>query len=233
MTEAYCPKSNANTGFTIIELLVALAIMSIVVGAIVTSKIGQQSQSMSQQQAVEMQQTVRAAMSIMVKEIRMAGYNPYSFNYGAGITSAGANAITFSYVIDFDGRDNDGDTVIDETGEIETVSYRLQSKELQVNKGSGFTVLAENIERLNFEYFDQNGTSLGSTPASLLNIRAMRIILSSTTDANEHAYSTGTYISDNDNIDNDGDGNIDEAGELENNNIRNLVVIVKCRNLGM
>jgi type IV pilus assembly protein PilW len=76
-------KSNKK-GLTLVELLVAMAISGIVAGAIYTAFQSQQKSYLVQDQVAEMQQNLRAAMDIMVREIRMAGYDPQSSN-GFGI----------------------------------------------------------------------------------------------------------------------------------------------------
>ena len=81
-------------GFTLIELLVALAMLGVIITLMVNSKIGQQGQNITQQQAVEMQQSVRASIYLMSREIRSAGYNPEYRTYDVGIVNAGANTLT-------------------------------------------------------------------------------------------------------------------------------------------
>jgi type IV pilus assembly protein PilW len=65
-------------GFSIVELLVALALTGIVMVAVYKSLSSQQKVYVAQDEAVSMQQDLRAVMEIMVKEIRMAGYDPTS-----------------------------------------------------------------------------------------------------------------------------------------------------------
>lgn len=61
-------------GFSLVELLVALAMSGIVSLALYTSFTSQSRSYVKQEQIVEMQQNVRAAMDIMVRDIRMAGF---------------------------------------------------------------------------------------------------------------------------------------------------------------
>ena len=63
------------TGFTIIELLVALSISSILIAAVYRTFAGQHKVYHVQNQVMEMQQGVRVAMDILVRDIRMAGFN--------------------------------------------------------------------------------------------------------------------------------------------------------------
>jgi len=62
-------------GVTLIELLVALAILGIVIGAIYRLFIVQTKAYTVQDHAVEVQQNVRSAMEILLRDLRMTGYD--------------------------------------------------------------------------------------------------------------------------------------------------------------
>ena len=81
---------NKNKGFTLIELLIAMAISGIVLAGITTAFQTQVRNNVTQQMVVDMHQTIRGAMYIMQREIRMAGYDPTG-NAGAGILVADDN----------------------------------------------------------------------------------------------------------------------------------------------
>jgi len=63
-------------GFTLIELCVAMAIATFVMAAIYSVYRAQTQSHRAQQLVVEMQQNMRAAMYLLEREIRMAGYSP-------------------------------------------------------------------------------------------------------------------------------------------------------------
>ncbi|MBF0413433.1 MAG: prepilin-type N-terminal cleavage/methylation domain-containing protein [Desulfamplus sp.] len=173
----YIYRSIGNNGVTLVELLVAMAVFSIVVGGIVASRNTQQNQSMTQQQAVEVQQNVRAALSMLADEIRMAGYDPDGSEPDATIQNAGdgtavGKEFTFAYVND------------DDSGNLKTVSYWLDGTDLKVNDG-GTTdkLIAENISALTFTYLKSDNTA--ATAADFSDIRAVTISITATTPANE------------------------------------------------
>jgi prepilin-type N-terminal cleavage/methylation domain-containing protein len=62
-------------GITLIELLVALVICAIVIAAIYRLFITQSRAYVVQDQVVEIQQNIRTAMEMMVRDIRMAGFD--------------------------------------------------------------------------------------------------------------------------------------------------------------
>ena len=203
-----------SSGFTLIEILVGLAIFSIVITFLVTSKIRQTDQGVTSQQAVEMQQTARSVILLMTNEIRMAGYNPHYKDYRPGITFADSAALTFTKVASDDSVDNNGDGTVDEDGELETISYAFQDADgdgdtdITVDfNGSGAQLVAENISALAFSYFDDTGTALGAPVADPEEIRSIGISVTVTTDINELARST-------------------------DNNTRTLSTVVWPRNLG-
>jgi type IV pilus assembly protein PilW len=63
-------------GFTLIELMIAIAIAAILVSAIYVSVISQQKTQFTQQMVVDIQQNARAALFLLQREIRMAGFDP-------------------------------------------------------------------------------------------------------------------------------------------------------------
>jgi prepilin-type N-terminal cleavage/methylation domain-containing protein len=65
---------NRKSGVTLIELLIALVLSSILTAALYRAFISQEKAYTIQDQVAEMQQNIRVAMGQMTKEIRMAGY---------------------------------------------------------------------------------------------------------------------------------------------------------------
>jgi len=74
-------------GVTLIELLVALVICAIVIGGIYRVFIAQSRAYSVQEQVVETQQSVRSAMEIVLRDLRMAGYDDYTVNSTVTITN--------------------------------------------------------------------------------------------------------------------------------------------------
>jgi type IV pilus assembly protein PilW len=167
-------KSNKK-GFTLVELLVAMAISGIVAGAIFTAFQSQQKSYLIQEQVVEMQQNLRAATDFMVKDIRMAGYSqgasgfgitdicPRDKTYTIDVTITGNGAFEFTADFDDNGTLSGG----------ETISYSVYDSpvatpdginDLGRNSGGGRQLVAENIEALGFAYaFDANNDGILDT----------------------------------------------------------------------
>ena len=208
--------SKLSSGFTLIELLISMTVLSIIVSGLVASRVMQQSQGISQQQTVEIQQNVRAALSIILDDIRMAGYDPDGDN-GAGIDTATSSQLKFSYVADDDDEDNDGDGVDDNDGELRTMTLMLKDLdndgnafEFIMNDGVEDKLIAENVSQLFFEYlssYDIDDDTV-TTTSVISEIRAVKVTLTTIVDSDELDYTKG-------------------------NNTRTLSVSIKCRNLGL
>ena len=74
-------RKNKAQGFTLIELLIGLAISLILMGVAVSIFNVQRKSYTLQEQVTEMQQNVRAVMDMMVREIRMTGYDPTDLGF--------------------------------------------------------------------------------------------------------------------------------------------------------
>ena len=151
-----------SAGFTLIEVVISLAISGIFLSAVYTAFMSQQNSYLAQDQVVEMQQNIRAGVSGMVQELHMAGYDPYSSG-SAGIETAGSDTVTFTVVADDDGLDNNNDGTTDETGELETVTFDFYDAyddgDMDIGRQVGDNAatkraIAENFDALEFVYLD-------------------------------------------------------------------------------
>ena len=71
--EAHHPSPESDRGFTLVELMIAMAIGLVVLGAMYGVFTMHNKTFGTQEQIAEMQQSARAAMGMMTREIRMAG----------------------------------------------------------------------------------------------------------------------------------------------------------------
>jgi len=88
-----CPHSQR--GFTLTELMVALAISSVAVTGMYRTFIQQQRVSTQQEQLTEARQNARLSMDAMIEEIRDAGFDPGGLA-GAGIVQANSTSLRFT-----------------------------------------------------------------------------------------------------------------------------------------
>ncbi len=159
-----------NAGFSILEILIALAIGLIVIASLGTAFISQRKAYDVQEQVVEMVQAGRAALDIMSREIMMAGYDPSRSGYAPTqkmqtTDPSAANFVGIPYnsnasVIDIYA-DLDGDEST--TGTNEHITYAFNSSTLQVtrnaNTGGGAQPIAENVTDFWVAYKNVYGNS--------------------------------------------------------------------------
>lgn len=160
---------NKEKGFTLIELLIGIAISGMVISAIYSLYISQNKSYTIQNQVVEMQQNARIVMDMMVRDIRLAGYDPEGTS-GAGFVAATSNSIQFTADLNGDGDTDDSN---------ENITYSLYDsdgdgdQDLCRDTGQGNRSLVENISSLTFEYYDENGSAI-ATPVSTANLSQIR-----------------------------------------------------------
>ncbi len=178
-------------GFTLVELMVALALTGIVTVAIYKTFTWQQRVYTVQDSVASMQQGLRAGMDILLKDLRMAGYSPVTPGL-AGITAASGNSMTFTIDRDSNGISNG---TIDPG---ETISYSVNSSGNLTRTVSGspavVDVVMDNVDTLDFVYYGSNWAPLGATPADFTKIRAVRVTIVARTDKKDQAYTnTSSY----------------------------------------
>jgi prepilin-type N-terminal cleavage/methylation domain-containing protein len=158
-------------GFTLIELMVALAIMSIVSAAIYGIFSLSSRSYTTQSVTADVQQSVRAAIEIMVQDIRAAGLDPtLSDNFGIELATATKLRFTSDSI---DTGIGDFNGVVDDTNS-ERITYEFQANQLNqilyegtVNENT--QSLISDVQNSTFTCFDADGNDLGSpVPAAML-----------------------------------------------------------------
>jgi len=178
-------------GFSLVELLIAIAISGIVLAAVSSLFIMQNKSYSVQEQVAEMQQNARAAMDIMAREIRMAGYDPTG-SANASIVSATSNSINFTQ--DITGSSNPSDPYYPSDGDTadanENITYSLYTssgiQKIGRNTGGVNQPVAENIQALAFAYLDSSGTPT----AVIAKIRQIKITIKARTANPDPDYTT-------------------------------------------
>ncbi len=236
-------------GVTLIELLIALALSSILTAALYRAFISQQKTYAVQDQVAEMQQSVRAAMGQMTKEIRMAGYGGDilsvfgDINGFTDIITPASNAITVIFAdhvgvlkesapkgtnqlrvtnarilnadkkkyLCLNGLNNylvqsvvedtilltaplkEGHPIHQPVYLVKAISYYLGTTggktvlRRNENTGGGGQPLADNIENLEFSYFDANGNVTSNPP----DIRMVNVAVTAKTNMVDSGYKGG------------------------------------------
>src|SRR5262249_52766293 len=149
--------------------MVSMVVAMLMLAAITNTFIGQSRYYNAQEQINEMQQNARAAIDLMAREIKLAGYDPSGTAISNGIPYSPSQ---LQLVADLNG---DGST----SGIDENVIYTYDPDNLRIQRSSAGTTmtLAENISAFTFDYLDASGNS---TIASA-SIRQIRISVTART----------------------------------------------------
>lgn len=137
-----------NAGATLIELLISMAIMTMVMGAITTTFISQRKTYALQEDVAGMTQQAQMALDLVTRELRTAGTNPT----GATFTPVTYSPTQLDIRTDLNGN---GTT----TDPDEHIIYAYDTPPLRLTRdtGSGAQSVAENIQAFTFRYLDSAG----------------------------------------------------------------------------
>lgn len=163
---------NNEQGFTIFELTVGLAIGLILLGVAVKIFLVQHNAYNLQEQLAEMQQNIRSAMDMIVRETKMAGYDP--LNTAIPVNGIIYNMTQLQILADLDG--NGTATGI----ENEDITYYYNGTDSTIirNTAGSASEIAGNIQAFNFAYFDTNGNPTTTSA----NIRQVQITITGRTE---------------------------------------------------
>ena len=195
---------NDTKGFTLVEVLVAVAISLILLGAVYAAVNSVQRSSAGIEKKVTAQQDVRPSLELMAMEIRMASYNSNfteniwldisnCFSVAAnqsyrGIQEATASSITVEMDIDESGEVGDHNNEIIRYAYDAANQYITRSTNCaggaqpflgdRADSGRPRTVRVINDASMPvFRYFDGSGNVIAALPAGIPDIRTIEITL--------------------------------------------------------
>ena len=212
-------------GFTLLEILVGLAVASIVLTAIYQTYLSQQKAYVVQEEVAAMQQNLRAAILMIGSELRMAGYDP-SGKANAGIISI-SNSGDGAYTINFT-KDLNGDGVTDDADE--DITYLLDTANgVQVlgrRNPTDSIPVAENIDALNLVFLDADNNVIAVPSTNIGDIRSIQITLVARAARSEQNY-VNNFVYENQ------QGTVVYSPGGDGLRRMLLTTQVKCRNLGL
>ena len=153
-------------GFTAVEMLISMAMLSLTLGSIYGLYISFVHQYTRENVKIDVQQRVRSGLDMMIRDIRMAGLDPEATD-DFGIVAATSQRIQFTADRDMDGELDDADASdgID-TPDIEHIAYEYDGNStlrMILYKIDGSKELDEpvltNVTALAFTYFDSNNVA--------------------------------------------------------------------------
>jgi len=216
-----------NRGFTLVELLVAMAISGIVITAIYTTYQSQQKSYTAQEEVAAMQQKLRAALYYMTRQIREVGCNPTCIKTNPpGIVTASANLIEFTSDLRGStfGSSPDGD--MDDSYEHVTYSLYssggIQKLGVKSTETAPYQPVAEYVDALNFVYLDASGSVTTTIP----NIRSVEVTLVIRSEREDTNYVDTVEYRNN-------QGDVILPAQNDHYRRRAATMQIKCRNLGL
>ena len=174
-----------SAGFTLAEVLIALALLSIFMAAVIGLFISIETSYATQNAAAGLQQVVRTGMDIMTHQIRMAGYNPMKMERPIGSEIGFQQDSTDSYI--HFSYDLDLDETMDTN---EDIAYMLEDNKLKIQSSGGNKItLIDNVSELKFSYLNQDG----QTAENVQDIKSVVITLVASAPAGRKQMITRSY----------------------------------------
>ncbi len=166
-------------GMTLVEMMVSLSLFGVIM-AVVFGFMTNSSRSYEDTRAkIQYQQSVRAVVSLLTREIRSTGCDPINLGFDPFFL-ADDNSLRCR-------ADLNGDKDITDLNPDEDVSYTFNAGtgELSRNNGVETLVILKGLTNMQFTYLDGDGTVLGSTPLNAEDralVRYVQITISGETD---------------------------------------------------
>ena len=171
-------------GFTLVDILVGLAMASVLMVAMVSLFTTMGRSYTTQNVAADLQQVARAGVELMIQEMRMAGFDPsgsaaaaivsnfdningFHIDHDGKIAPTDATHIAFTMDADMDGRidhcidDSSAEcSEADDNVSNELIAYRINNGALEKYR-SGLAqwedLTENNVSNLSFTYYDDTG----------------------------------------------------------------------------
>ena len=151
-------------GFTLVEMLVALGVSTIVLTAIYSFYAGLTRSYTAQNVTADMQQVMRAGIDFMVEDMIAAGLNPNE-TAGIGIAVATSTSVRFSADRNLNGTLDSGNSE-EITYVYITASNRLDQCLDETIGAADCQPFIDNVTALTFTYLDAAGNDLGDPVAA-------------------------------------------------------------------
>ncbi|MDA2938734.1 type II secretion system GspH family protein [Acidobacteria bacterium AH-259-A15] len=214
-------RSHASGGFTLTEMLITTAVLSIVGGAIVALLWQSQRSYQSQQDLITVTQEARLAMDQIIRYLQLAGNDPEEIfasqtppfehtHAGVSPIEIGTTAPDWNIRIHSDitgavpdagaptdplKATGDPDGTLNNRFEQVVVSYNSATNELSLDIGNGAGVLAENISSFSLTFYDMAG-NVTSTESDIARVQVELVAETENADQQTAKVSTITLQSD-------------------------------------
>jgi prepilin-type N-terminal cleavage/methylation domain-containing protein len=160
----------ARRGMTLVELMIALAIFGIIMGVVFGFMAGARDSYTETRQKARYQQSMRATITLLSREVRSAGCDPMSSGFER---IAQADVDLLQCRMDLNG---DADAADNSPDEDITYTYDAGAGQLSRDAGNGPMVILRGLTNLAFTYFDDDGNLLNNVPLNALDRSRVRSV---------------------------------------------------------
>src|SRR5215471_4165369 len=201
-------KRKTQSGFNLIEVMVAVAISSVLITAVYQTFHSQQRSYTMQNEAAAMEQNLRGSLYLLTKELRSAGYNPQQTPTDSSVPTtnfrfvtsfpAPNNLFTVDYatahsLVAFTSDSDGNGTIASTPNNNEQIAYRFNNAQKTLERFNDITnqweITSSNIDAVYFTYFDQSK----NPTANPANIEYVEISLLARTGKPDSKY-TNTHV---------------------------------------
>lgn len=161
-------KHTDRDGLTFTELMIALSIFGVIMIVLFGFLTGARNSYSDTRERAHYQQTMRAVISLVTREIRSTGCDP---------SEAGFDYFAIADDTQLQCRmDLNGDSDIADMGPDEDITYSFVGGDLIRNNGSGDEVILRGIQVLTFTYFNEDGNQMLAVPLTAANRALIRYV---------------------------------------------------------
>jgi len=150
--------SGASAGFSLVEMLIAVAILGVVAASLFPLLNDFQRETACRSETQAVLDNIRVAVETLEKYIRQAGNNPYGAGF-QGITIVSDRAVTIRADIKgshgADKGDPNGD--IDSSDETVTLRFNPANQSVEIVSGGTAQIVCNHVSDLKFRYYDSDG----------------------------------------------------------------------------
>lgn len=171
-------------GFTVIELLISLAVNVVLLGAVFIFFMNQNKTVTGHEQIMRVQQNAKNAVRNISNDLMMIGYNPKRYAFTAISGSAGEVRFRQYTAPSFTGH------------RVTTIVFDENARTLSRIVNGNTRPIAGNIKRAEFRYYNQGGVEmpLPIKKATSADVRQVSISLTTVTKQNRAGFSNFTTV---------------------------------------
>jgi prepilin-type N-terminal cleavage/methylation domain-containing protein len=169
-------------GMTLVEMMISISIFAVVLGVVMGFMSTTSRSYNSTRERVQYQQSMRAVMSLLTRDIRSTGCDPTGVGFDRFVV-ADWNQVRCQ--MDLNGDADVTDVMPDESV---TYTFTVETGEVSRDNGTGDVVILRGVTNMVFTYRDANGDVLGNTPLNALDrfsVRYVDLFITGTTDSGE------------------------------------------------